>query len=51
MIRLEKLGKPDILIQKEGEWKNELMTFVNSGKDIPKSIQGRYAHREIKNSP
>ncbi|ALC84849.1 hypothetical protein AM499_02740 [Bacillus sp. FJAT-22090] len=48
MIRLKKLEKPDILVQKGEEWKDELMTYVNSGKDIPKNIQGRYAHKEIK---
>lgn len=48
MIRLKKLDKPDILVKNEEEWKNELMAYVISGKDIPKSIQGRYAKKEIK---
>lgn len=50
MIRLIKLEKPDILVQKGEEWKDEIMTYVNSGTDIPKNIQVRYSHKEIKNA-
>ncbi|MFJ8258532.1 HNH endonuclease [Peribacillus asahii] len=48
MIRLKKSDKPDILVQKGEKWKNELMSYVSNGQDIPKNVQGKYAHKEIK---
>jgi len=48
MIHLKKSPKPDILIQKESLWKDELMGYVKNGQDIPKSVQNRYSHKKIK---
>lgn len=48
MIKLTKRPKPTILVNKAATWTNELMSYVNSGKEIPKEIRNRYNDSEIR---
>ncbi|MFF3923552.1 HNH endonuclease [Paenibacillus lactis] len=48
MRSLRKGPKPDILVEKEEEWTQELMKYVESGDKIPDTIGGRYRHPNIK---
>ncbi|WP_438349948.1 HNH endonuclease [Paenibacillus sp. FA6] len=48
MRSLIKGSKPAILVEKEDEWTNELMAFVLNDDKIPKTVNGRYGHPEIK---
>ena len=49
MIKLTKRPKPRILVDKETQWTNELMSYINNGTDPPVSVKNRYRHEEIKN--
>ncbi|MDT3498329.1 HNH endonuclease, partial [Bacillus toyonensis] len=48
MISLIKSSKPTILVEKEINWTNELLSFEESGEKVPNHIKGRYRHEEIK---
>lgn len=48
MISLIKSSKPTILVEKEINWTNELLSFEESGEKVPNYIKGRYRHEEIK---
>lgn len=48
MRTIIKVEKPQILAQKETEWLEELMEYVNQDADIPSSVGNRYRHTKIK---
>lgn len=48
MISLEKRAKPQILVDKETEWTNQLMEYSNSGQKVPDNLKAKYRHQEIK---
>ncbi|USK48880.1 HNH endonuclease [Bacillus sp. CMF12] len=48
MISIEKTEKPAILKDKEETWKDELMEYIEKNEEIPKTVIGRYNHKEIK---
>jgi uncharacterized protein (TIGR02646 family) len=48
MIKLQKLDKPNILVQKEDEWTEQLLHHYSVEKYIPKTVNSKYGHREIK---
>jgi uncharacterized protein (TIGR02646 family) len=48
VILLQKLEKPSILVEKEEEWTKELMDHYNAENKIPKTVNQRYGHKEIK---
>lgn len=47
MIRLEKIEKPDVLVQNEDEWEREYKQWIND-EDVPKAAKKRYKQEEIK---
>lgn len=48
MRSLKKGPKPTILVEKEEEWTQELMKYVEKGEKIPDTTGGRYRHATIK---
>ncbi|MGQ7871564.1 HNH endonuclease [Bacillus sp. 1A] len=50
MISLIKTSKPIVLEDKENDWTNELLSFLNSDEKAPSYIKGRYRHEEIKDA-
>jgi uncharacterized protein (TIGR02646 family) len=50
MRTLIKGDKPNILVEKESEWTQELMIYVNAGQKTPDTIKGRYRHPAIKDA-
>lgn len=48
MIRLYKVGEPQVLIDNAASWTRELMRLLNNGHNPSKYLLGRYAHPEIK---
>ncbi|QNR65001.1 HNH endonuclease [Paenibacillus peoriae] len=48
MRSILKSDKPEILIEKEKEWHDELMQYVKQGAEIPSTVAGRYRHSQIK---
>ncbi|MFD0672655.1 HNH endonuclease [Cohnella sp. GCM10027633] len=50
MRSIIKAEKPDILVEKEIEWTQELMNYVTLNTKIPDSVKARYRHHEIKDA-
>ncbi|MCC2507821.1 HNH endonuclease [Bacillus cereus] len=50
MISLIKTSKPKVLEDKEHDWTNELLSFLNSDEKVPNHIKARYRHGEIKDA-
>jgi len=49
MIKLVKRSKPRILVEKETQWTDDLMRYINNKTDPPESVKNKYRHDEIKN--
>lgn len=54
MRNVDRVGKPEILEQKEEEWKRELLEELakgdNASKKRLKTLYGRYGHKQIRGS-
>ena len=48
MIKLDKLPEPDVLSRNKASWTSTLMSYVNSGREIPAHIKNRYNDPEVK---
>ena len=50
MIKITKESEPNVLKNNKSFWTNQLMKFVLNGQKIPKTVQNRYNHPEVKNA-
>lgn len=50
MRHITKGQKPNILHQNAQTWTDDLMAYVNRGEEVPRHIQDRYNHKEIKDA-
>lgn len=48
MIKLDKIGEPDILIENSEHWTEVVITKKNNGEEITRTEKYRYNHTEIK---
>jgi uncharacterized protein (TIGR02646 family) len=48
MIKLTKRPKPQILIDNESQWTDDLMQHIHSGTTPPDSLKSKYKHHTIK---
>lgn len=50
MRKINKGIKPEILKENEDQWTKELMSYIEKGESVPKSIQNKYNNSEIKDA-
>lgn len=50
MIHIIKGSKPQVLVENEKAWTDDLMSYVNTGKPIPESVGNKYNQPEIKDA-
>lgn len=50
MIKLQKIDKPQILIDNATTWTNEYLSYIDADKEPPNNVAHHYNHEEIKST-
>lgn len=50
MRALQKLAKPQILLEKGDQWRDDLLTALAAGEKPTEAMKGRYRHKQIKDA-
>jgi hypothetical protein len=48
VIRLTRGAKPQVLVDKEGHWREEYLKRIGGDESVPKAALTRYAHEDVK---